>query len=250
MQHRLIKAFVLLILVSFFNNYAIGQQVDKTKEMNQKNLVLYPEEKHLKNVKQLTFGGDNAEAYFSFDNKMLTFQARNEIWGNACDQIYLADLSKGPIRVMPPLLSTGKGRTTCSYFLPGNQSILYGSTHLMQDSCPPNPEKRKDGKYVWAIYKDFDIFTADLKGNILKRLTDTPGYDAEGTVSPKGDKIVFTSMRSGDLELYIMNIDGTDVHQVTFQLIPFPLSRKLITRRMALSMAPLPMGTPRRRNRA
>jgi len=183
-----------------------------------KNVLIYPEEKHLKNVKQLTFGGDNAEAYFSFDDKMLTFQANNEKWGAACDQIYLADLSAGPMQKAPRLLSTGQGRTTCSYFMPGNKTILYASTHLDNAACPPLPEKRKDGKYVWAIYNSYDIFTADLQGKVLSQLTSTPGYDAEATVSPKGDLIVFTSMRSGDLELYTMNIDGSNVKQVTHDL--------------------------------
>jgi Tol biopolymer transport system component len=176
----------------------------------------YEKELHLKNVRQLTFGGDNAEAYWSFDNTMLVFQANNPDWGTECDQIYYMnindDLSDGSV---PQLLSTGKGRTTCSYFLPGNKSIVYASTHLGDENCPPNPERRTDGKYVWPIYESFDIFTADLEGNIISQLTDTPGYDAEPTVSPKGDKIVFTSLRTGDLELYTMDLDGSNVNQVT-----------------------------------
>ena len=116
------------------------------------------------------------------------------------------------------MISTGKGRTTCSYFLPGNDRIVYASTHLADDGCPPVPERRTDGKYVWPIYESFDIFVADLEGNIVQQLTDTPGYDAEATVSPKGDRIVFTSMRSGDLELYTCNIDGSDVKQITNEL--------------------------------
>ena len=116
------------------------------------------------------------------------------------------------------LLSTGKGRTTCSYFLPGDTTIVYGSTHLGDENCPPEPAKREDGAYVWPIYPDFDIFVANLKGEIIDTLTSEPGYDAEATVSPLGDKIVFTSLRSGDLELYTMNIDGSDVKQITFDL--------------------------------
>lgn len=192
--------------------------VEAQEDKNPKNILQYPLEKHLKNIKQLTFGGDNAEAYFSFDNRKITFQAHNEKWGSACDQIYLGDLSGPAMQDAPPLLSTGKGRTTCSYFLPGNKTILYASTHLDNMDCPTVPAKRSDGKYVWSIYPGFDIFTADLKGNIIKRLTENPGYDAEATVSPRGDKIVFTSMRSGDLELYTMNIDGSDVKQVTHEL--------------------------------
>jgi len=163
----------------------------------------YPEETHLQNVRQLTFGGDNAEAYWSFDNKKLVFQASNPAWGVECDQIYVMDATESfEGGKQAKMLSTGKGRTTCSYFMPGNESIIYASTHLVNDKCPPVPERRADGKYVWPIYESFDIFTADLDGNILKQLTDTPGYDAEPTVSPKGDKIVFASLRTGDLELY------------------------------------------------
>jgi Tol biopolymer transport system component len=115
----------------------------------------------------------------------------------------------------PDLISTGEGRTTCSYFMPGDRSIIFASTHLASKSCPPVPPRRTDGKYVWSIYDSYDIFVSDLKGNIIKQLTNTPGYDAEATVSPKGDKIVFTSLRSGDLELYTMDIDGSNVTQIT-----------------------------------
>ncbi|MEN8124459.1 MAG: hypothetical protein ABFR32_04950 [Bacteroidota bacterium] len=184
------------------------------------NILHYPQETHLANIKQLTFGGDNAEAYWSFDGTKLVFQATNKEWGLGCDQIFTMDLnddlSKGSI---PQMVSTGLGRTTCSYFLPGNKTIIYSSTHLGDEACPPAPKKEDHGgKYVWPVYKTFDIFTADTKGNQLKQLTHTPGYDAEPTVSPKGDKIVFTSTRSGDLELFTMNIDGTDVKQITHEL--------------------------------
>jgi Tol biopolymer transport system component len=182
----------------------------------EENSLIYPQEKHFKNLRQLTFGGDNAEAYWSSDNSKLVFQANNSAWGTGCDQIFFMDTNNVYDSLStPPLLSTGKGRTTCSYFLPGDQSVVYASTHLVDDKCPPTPERRADGKYVWPIYESFDIFTADLEGNILSQLTDTPGYDAEATVSPAGDKIVFTSIRTGDLELYTMNIDGSDVQQVT-----------------------------------
>ena len=178
--------------------------------------LIYPGEKYFKSLRQLTFGGDNAEAYWSFDDNQLVFQSTFEGWNTSCDQIFLYDLARQYEEgEQPKLISTGKGRTTCSYFLPGNQQIIYSSTHHYDEACPPTPERRADGKYVWPIYPEFDIFTADLQGNLLSQLTDTPGYDAEPTVSPKGDKIVFTSMRSGDLELYTMNIDGSDVRQVT-----------------------------------
>lgn len=175
--------------------------------------LVYPNETHIQNLKQLTFGGDNAEAYFSFDNQKLVFQASNEAWGAACDQIFYMPIN-GYSGEKPPLLSTGDGRTTCSYFMPGDTTILYASTHLADKACPESP-RAVNGKYVWPIYETFDIFVADLQGNIIKQLTDNPGYDAEATLSPDGSKIVFTSTRSGDLELYTMNIDGTDVQQVT-----------------------------------
>jgi TolB protein len=179
----------------------------------------FKDEVHFKNVKQLTFGGDNAEAYWSFDSKKVVFQATNKQWGAQCDQIYYFDLEKWERKLAPPpLLSTGLGRTTCSFFMPGNKSVVYASTHDASASCPNVPERRADGKYIWPIYESFDIYHGDLQGNIIKKLTDQPGYDAEATVSPQGDKIVFTSLRSGDLELYTMNIDGSNVKQVTNQL--------------------------------
>ena len=181
--------------------------------------LLYPGEKHLANMRQLTFGGDNAEAYWSFDSHKLVFQATRKEWNASCDQMFVMD-TRHPEKPdeTPKMVSTGKGRTTCAYFLPGNKTILYASTHLGNEACPPVPERRSDGKYVWPIYPDYDIFIADLKGNIKKQLTNNPGYDAEATVSPKGDKIVFTSLRSGDLELYTMNMDGSGVKQLTNQL--------------------------------
>lgn len=178
----------------------------------------YKEERHLKNVQQLTYGGDNAEAYWSFDNKSLVFQSNNPGWGLSCDQIFVTKAKetkadKNGVRQTPDMVSTGKGRTTCSYYMPGNKSVLYASTHLATDACPP--EVPKNGKYVWMLYPEFDIFVADLKGKVMKQLTHTPFYDAEATVSPKGDKIVFTSLRTGDPELFTMNLDGSDVKQVT-----------------------------------
>ena len=117
----------------------------------------------------------------------------------------------------PKMVSLGLGRTTCSYFLPDNKHIIYASTHLKDDNCPEVP-LRKEGKYVWPIYDSFDIFISDLEGNIINQLTDEKGYDAEATVSPLGDQIVFTSTRNGDIDLYTMNIDGSNVKQITFDL--------------------------------
>lgn len=184
------------------------------------SLAVSAQEKHLKNIHQLTYGGDNAEAYFSFDSKNLTFQCNNHAWGLKCDQIFNLDIAKAAADTTyrPPMISTGFGRTTCSYFLPGNKQIIYASTHLGDKECPPNPEPRADHKYLWPIYSDFDIFVADLNGKIVKTLISAPGYDAEATVSPDGKKIVFTSMRNGDLELYTCDINGENIKQVTSQL--------------------------------
>lgn len=214
----------LLLLVTVVTLASCGQQKTTSETTEARSatdsLLLHPEEMmFFKNIKQLTFGGNNAEAYWSFDDKHLVFQSDYSEWGVNCDQIFVTDWRNDDLKNnAPQMLSTGMGRTTCSYFLPGNQTIVYGSTHLGGEDCPPTPEARSDGKYVWPIYPSFDIFTADLDGNIINQLTDEPGYDAEATVSPKGDKIVFTSMRTGDLELFTMNIDGSDVKQITNEL--------------------------------
>jgi dipeptidyl aminopeptidase/acylaminoacyl peptidase len=178
--------------------------------------LVYPNEKHFKNIRQLTFGGDNAEAYFGFDNEHITFQRTNIKDGVPCDQIFYGAIPKSASKKFNyKLVSTGKGRTTCAYLMPDKKHFLYASTHLAMDTCPPVPDRSKIKKYVWPIYESYDIFLADFNGKITKRLTNTAGYDAEGTVSPKGDKIVFTSMRNGDIDLYTMDIDGSNVKQVT-----------------------------------
>ena len=175
------------------------------------------QEKHLKNLRQISFGGDNAEAYFSPDSKKLTFQTNNPKWNLKCDQIYWMSLEpqNGDSAFQPHILSTGEGRTTCSYYMPNGKDILYASTHLASIECPPAPAPRADKKYLWAVYPEFDIFVADEKGKIKQQLTTSKGYDAEATISPKGDKIVFTSDKSGDLELWLMDIDGKNQKQIT-----------------------------------
>jgi len=168
------------------------------------------QEKHLHNVRQLTFGGQNAEAYFSGDGKQLIFQSSH---GDVkCDQIFTMNLDGSGMR----MVSTGKGRTTCSYFYPDGKKILYSSTHLASSECPPRPDFSKG--YVWAVYSGYDIFTANPDGSDLKQLTNTPGYDAEATVSLDGKKIVFTSLRHGDLDIYSMDANGRHVKQLTHEL--------------------------------
>ncbi len=173
------------------------------------------QEKNLKNIQKLTFGGDNAEAYFSPNSSLLTLQINNPKMGMSCDQIYMLDLQNTPYSTDKlKQISSGKGRTTCSYFMPDGKHIIYASTFAANEACPPAPKPR-DGKYLWAVYPEFEIYMADLDGKIVKQLTNSPGYDAEAVVSPDGKKIAFTSTRSGDLELWTMDIDGTNLKQVT-----------------------------------
>lgn len=162
---------------------------------------------HLGNLRQLTFGGQNAEAYFSADGSKIIFQSTRDGFG--CDQIFTMNLDGSDVR----LVSTGRGRTTCSFFSPDAKEIVYASTHLGDDECPAEPDRSRG--YVWALYPDYDIFAADPDGSNVRRLTDTPGYDAEASYSPDGSRMVFTSVRDGDLELYTMKSDGTDVKRLT-----------------------------------
>ncbi|GAB1443312.1 hypothetical protein MASR2M39_21520 [Ignavibacteriales bacterium] len=166
-------------------------------------------EKHLKNIKMLTNGGENAEAYLSFDQKRLILQAKTD--GLECDQIFTMNIDGSDKK----MVSTGKGRTTCSYFMPGDDKIIYASTHLSGDKCPPNPDFSKG--YVWKLYDEFEIFIADANGENIVQVTNNDSYDAEATVSPMGDKIVFTSLRDGDPELYLMDIDGSNQERITFE---------------------------------
>lgn len=211
-------ALLIGILVLLNTNKNPKTSITNDLKIESEN-IHYQKEIHLKNIKQLTFGGDNAEAYFSFNNSQLVFQSNNRNWGVNCDQIFIRDINKPFMNdEQPSPVSTGFGRTTCSYFMPDNKSILYASTHLGNKSCPEEPKRNEHSAYVWPIYKDYDIFVSDLEGNILKQLTHHDGYDAEATVSPLGDMIVFTSDRSGDLELYTMDINGNNIKQVTHGL--------------------------------
>ncbi|MCX8471179.1 MAG: hypothetical protein ORN55_05315 [Chitinophagaceae bacterium] len=184
-----------------------------------KDTILFDGEKHFKNMQQLTFGGDNAECYFGFDNKHVVFQQTNAKNGVECDQIFYGTV---PIRMGKPfktkMVSTGDGRTTCSYLMPDGKHFLYASTHLGSKACPAVASREVWKKYVWSIYPDYEIFEATTKGKITKQLTNSPGYDAEAVVSPKGDKILFCSMRNGDLDLYTMHLDGSNVKQITNSL--------------------------------
>ena len=177
-------------------------------------------EKHFKNIRQLTFGGDNAEAYFSYDGKYLVFQKTNAKEGIACDQMFIGKIPTHPSENFEPkMVSTGKGRTTCGFFTKDGKHIIYASTHLGSADCPPVPDRTKYGnKYIWPLYRSFDIFMADLNGKIVRQLTRSDGYDAEATLSPDGKSMVYTSTKDGDLELYIMDLKSGKEKRITHEL--------------------------------
>jgi TolB protein len=187
---------VLVSLFTFWNT-----------PLQEANLVPLPGERHLGSIRQLTFGGENAEGYFAFNEKLVVFQSTRPPF--QCDQEYTLDLTSGTTR----LVSTGKGRTTCGYFMPGDTTLLFASTHQALPACPPPVDMSKG--YVWAVLGEYDIYAARSDGSGIHVLTASPGYDAEATVSPVGDKVVFTSSRTGDLELFTMDLDGRNVRQLT-----------------------------------
>jgi len=170
--------------------------------------VIAPEtgERHLANLRQLTNGGENAEAYFSADGKRLIFQSTRD--GRACDQEYVMNVDGTGLQ----RVSNGTGKTTCGFFFASDQRILFASSHALQQDCPPKPDPSKG--YVWGL-DPFDIYTAKPDGSDLRRLTNYGVYTAEAVVSPDGRKIVFTSLKDGDLDIYTMNVDGTDVRRLT-----------------------------------
>jgi TolB protein len=194
----------LLLVISF----AIFCSPTKTASSQTIDLAL-PQEKHLRNVRQLTFGGENAEAYFSADGQKLIFQSTRD--GRQCDQMYTMNIDGSDLR----MVSTGDGRTTCGYFFPNGKRILYSSTHLGSQECPPRPDFSKG--YVWAVYPSFDIFTARPDGSDLQQLTKARGYDAETTISRHG-KLAFTSLRDGDLDIYTMDRNGKHLKRLTNEL--------------------------------
>ena len=166
-----------------------------------------PDEPHLRNFRQLTFGGDNAEAYWSWGQDRIVFQMRGRK-GVPEDQIFAMRVNGAD----ETLVSTGRGRTTCAYFLPGDREIVYASTHHLGDEAPEAPPATP-GKYTWPLF-DYDIYRADADGGNLRPLTRSPSYDAAPPVGPDGT-IVFTSARDGDLEIYTMAADGSDVRRLT-----------------------------------
>ena len=176
----------------------------------------YTDESHLRNVQQLTFGGDNAEAYWSFDGKYISFQRTSIKDGVPCDQIFYGKVPKQGEKFTFKLVSTGKGRTTCAILTKDGKHVIYASTHLNSEACPPTPDRAKYGnRYIWPLYPSFDIFMADLNGKIVKQLTNASGYDAEATLSPDGKKMLYTSTKDGDIDLYIMDLKTGKEKKIT-----------------------------------
>lgn len=207
----LIGAASLAVISAFKSDTTVSSQTLTTGDTLQ-----YPEETHFKNIQQLTFGGDNAEAYFSYDGKQLIFQRTSAKDGIPCDQMYVGKVPAPGEKFDYKLVSTGKGRTTCGFFMKDGKHIIYASTHLGDDACPPVPDRSKYGnKYIWPLYASFDIFMADLNGKIVKQLTKSAGYDAEATLSPDGTKMIYTSVKDGDIELYIMDLKSGQEKRIT-----------------------------------
>lgn len=181
----------------------------------------FPQERFFRNVKQLTFGGNNAEAYWSLDSKQLIFQSDwAEINSQGCDQIYVMNADGSNIDGSGnryDLVSTGRGRTTCSYFL-DSERVVYGSTHAAEAACPPPVFRSDNGKYVWPVYDTYDIYSANKDGSDTQLLIGGEGYDAEATVSPDGRYVIFTSTRSGDLELWRFDVETKETIQLTSEL--------------------------------
>jgi TolB protein len=205
------RRFIFTAVLAAFLSVGVGFGVSKARQLGQ---LQDPKEIHLKNIRQLTFSGENAEAYWSFDGKKIIFQSRNGAM--KADQIF----TMTPDGKNKKLVSTGLGRCTCSYFLKNNKEILFASTHAYMPETPPEPDKSLG--YVWPIYPYFAIYKASSDGSNLTPLFPKStgpgiltGYNAEATVSPDGKRIIFTSTMDGDLELYTMKTDGSDLKRLT-----------------------------------
>jgi Tol biopolymer transport system component len=203
------RASIALILISFTLITGLLAVSEKAQSQPQNSSTEAPRERHLANVKQLTFEGENAEAYFSPDGKKLIFQRTVKYDG--CDQIFSMNVDGSEMK----MLSNGEGKTTCSYFTPDKKSIVYASTFKASPVCPPKPDYSRG--YVWSLFPGFDIFRADLDGSNPVRLTSTTRYDAEATIRKDGT-IVFTSLRDGDLDIYTMDRNGKNVKRLTTDL--------------------------------
>ncbi len=202
---------IILLLIMITTLSIVNAKADEPVYNLSQNKLIFEGEKHFKNIRQLTFSGENAEAYFSADGKRLILQRHDG--PGLCDQIYVLDIESGKTE----MVSTGKGVTTCSYYqYPNDDMIIYASTHHFNSDCPAPPDFSKG--YVWKLHPEFDIFRADPEGKDLEQLTAAPGYDAEATYAMDGSKIIYTSVSSGDLEIWTMNPDGTSKKQLTSRL--------------------------------
>jgi Tol biopolymer transport system component len=213
----IVRSLLSILVVALIAVSGSSFKVQEAKPLN--DTLIFEGEKHFKNIRQLTFGGDNAEAYWSFDGTHVTFQRTQPKEGVECDQIFIGKLPAAGEKFEFKLLSTGKGRTTCSYFMPDGKHVLYASTHLGGAACPPVPDRAKYGnRYIWPLYNSYDIFMADLDGKIVKQITTAKGYDAEATLSPDGKKMIYCSDKGGDLDLYVMNLKTGKEIKVTHEL--------------------------------
>lgn len=205
-----------LVITTLFTACNNSSKVTGTKAAGADSLR-YPEETHFRNIRQLTFGGDNAEAYWSYDSKYIVFQRTSVKDGLPCDQIFMGKVpTKKGEKFVYKEISSGKGRTTCAFFTRDGKHIVYASTHLGGAECPPVPDRSKYGnKYIWPLYASYDIFMADLDGKIVKQLTRSKGYDAEATLSPDGKKMIYTSTKDGDIDLYIMDLETGSEQRIT-----------------------------------
>lgn len=205
MRKIIISAFVILL----FNGVLNAQVVSS-------DTLHYTGEKHFANIQQLTFGGDNAEAYFSFDGKWIIFQRTNPKEGIMCDEMFVGKVPKKGQKFEYKRVSTGKGRTTCGAIMKDGKHVIFASTHLGADTCPPVPDRSRYGnKYIWPLYDSYDIFMADMNGKIIRQLTKSKGYDAEATLSPDGKKMLYTSDKDGDIDLYIMDLKTGKEKRIT-----------------------------------
>jgi len=201
-------AVMLVALAAAAPSGASSRPVPKTAA--QTDSLIRPGETHFAHLWQLTFGGENAEGYWSSKGDRIIFQSTRD--GYPCDREFVMDMTTGDVS----LVSTGSGKVTCGYFYDDDRRILFSSTHLAADSCPP-PADMSQG-YVWSLESGYDIFTARADGKDLQQLTTTPGYDAEATVSVDGTRLVFTSVRDDDIELYSMRPDGSEVKRLTNEI--------------------------------
>lgn len=211
-MHRIIHLVAATLLLLLFAGCGGPEDEPATEGQSSADTTAdwRAQEKHLTNIRQLTFGGQNAEAYFSYDADQLIYQATPR--GEDCDQIYMMNADGSGKR----MVSTGNGVTTCAFVAPDGERIIYASTHEADSVCPPRPDMSRG--YVWALYPGYEIYSAKPDGSDLKNISNSPRYDAEAVYSPDGSRIVFTSLRSGDLELYTMKPDGSDVTKLTNEL--------------------------------